>query len=402
MKSPSEDGKLKRDAQSSGVPAPGVMSQSTDHTDYSSIEFHLSLPTEGGFRPIGGTTLPSMVSREKRMSSRPPVRHSTPIMGEKESVDHRDQGLGRAVAPTEHQDAPPRSVKTGPLILCTDSDTQESTQMPDFQLARPEDANKVLKSTYESPSKKSTSVFSKVQATKTAASPAKDKSLPSTTTKCSESDDLFGFSQKAAKKSSKEPEAAASDGWKEIDEDDDEETIPLDYQEKGDDNVKMIQGRRKEADKQTARREEKQMPEKETSRKDAEKTPEKQKQAQPRTPSSNRLTRSGRKRILPDGKPEEKKQQKRTTKRAKFADEVVEWRKTSSVARRDPYDFSDSQSNKTPSPMKKTTGQPTSKEKPTPQGSLSRREQPPIEPEVKQTQRVEFGVVPFVRENLGA
>ncbi|XP_071794122.1 uncharacterized protein [Asterias amurensis] len=384
MKSPSGDDKLKQDLQSKGGPMPGVMSQSTDATEYSSIDFHLSLPMEGGFRPIEGPTLPSMVSREKRMSSRPPVRHSTPIMDEEKSLD-RDQGLRRAEAPAEHQkDSPPRLVKTGTLTLCTDPDTQESTQMPDFQLTRPEDANKMLKAAYESPSKKSTSVFSKVQATKMAASPPKVKGRPSTSAKCSESDDLFAFSQKAPKKSSKEPEAAVLEGQKELEDEDDEETIPFSFLEKEDDNVEMIQGGRKGADQRTARGQEKQKPQRETSRRGPEKTPEK-----PRTPSSNRLTRSGRKRTVPEGKPEEKGQPKRTTKRAKFSDEVVESRRTSSAGRRDPYDFSDSQSNKTPSPMKKTAGQPTStKEKPTPQSSLSRRAQPQIEPKPKH--RVEF------------
>ncbi|XP_033633943.1 nascent polypeptide-associated complex subunit alpha, muscle-specific form-like isoform X3 [Asterias rubens] len=390
MKSPSGDDKLKQDPQSKGGSMPGVMSQSTDATEYSSIDFHLSLPMDGGFRPIGGPTLPSMVSREKRMSSRPPVRHSTPIMDEDESLD-RDPALRRADAPAEHQanlhdgkEAPPRLVKTGTLTLCTDPDTQESTQMPDFQLARPEDSNKMLKAAYESPSKKSTSVFSKVQATKTAASPPKVKGRPSLTAKCSESDDLFVFSQKAPKKSYKEPEAAVLEGQKELEDEDDEETIPFSFLEKEDDNVEMIQGGRKGADQRTARGQEKQKPRRETSRRGPEKTPEK-----PRTPSSNRLTRSGRKRTVPEGKPEEKGQPKRTTKRAKFADEVVESRRTSSAGRRDPYDFSDSQSNKTPSPMKKTAGQPTStKEKPTPQSSLSRRAQPQIEPKPKH--RVEF------------
>lgn len=186
------------------------------------------------------------------------------------------------------------------------------------------------------------------------------------------SDDLFAFSQQAPEKSPKKPEATASDEQKEIGGEDDEETIPFDYREKEDDSVEMIHTRMKETGQQTARREDKQMPGKESSRNDAEKTPEKQKQAQPRTPSSNRLTRSGRKRTLPEGKPEEKGRGKRTMKRAKFADDVVEIKKTPSVGRRDPYDFSDSQSNKTPSPMKKTTGQPTLKAKPTPTGALSK------------------------------
>ncbi|XP_022107017.1 TP53-binding protein 1-like [Acanthaster planci] len=360
---------------------PGIASQSADPAESSSIDFHLSLPREAGFRPAGNVTLPSLAHRQKEgSSSRESIRHSTPIMEESPS---RQKGQETTATSTAAQkDEAPKLVLSSTLTLGAEKepDTQTSTETPVFQLERPSDAAQLIKAAHESPAKKSTSVFSKVRETKMAAGQAKVKGQKSWSgrAKYNESDDPFALSQDRPHTSSRQPtEHVPYKPPKQTQgEEEDEETIPVCYQEDeveatteqqelGEETGRDKKGQRQMAEPENQLEEER--------KKAGERTPEKRKQEKSEKPAlSSRLTRSGQKRKLQ----EEQRSRRGMAKKTRFEEAERGELREKPPGQRDPYDFSDSQSNKTPSPMKRnsrTSGsKPPTEASPRQQGSLFR------------------------------
>ena len=152
----------------------------------------------------------------------------------------------------------------------------------------------------------------------------------------------------------------AAEEEKKDDDEDDEETIPVHYQEEEETRTGKVdeRGQDRRGPVLTAERQRRDSEGRQPgSRKPLERSPRGGRAGKPAatTPSagsgSSRLTRSAQKRKLHPDKPAERRLQKPgSAKRTRFEELEV---RPKPPERRDPYDFSDSQSNKTPSPFKK-------------------------------------------------
>ncbi|XP_054756707.2 uncharacterized protein LOC129262594 isoform X1 [Lytechinus pictus] len=136
--------------------------------------FNLSVPKDGAMlRPLSSMT--SQPSKRGQWTDGTP-RHSTPKADEIEGTNTK-----REVASTPDKESPKTSSKSSSALVVSaviDMDSAESSEIPVFNLRNPADCDELLKEVKESPSKKRKSVFSRVvEATKTAKSNTKSRKL---------------------------------------------------------------------------------------------------------------------------------------------------------------------------------------------------------------------------------
>ncbi|XP_041465764.1 TP53-binding protein 1-like isoform X1 [Lytechinus variegatus] len=136
--------------------------------------FNLSVPKDGAMlRPLSSMT--SQPSKKGQWTDGTP-RHSTPKADEIEGTNTK-----REVAYTPDKETPKTSSKSSSALVVSaviDMDSAESSEIPVFNLRNPADCDELLKEVKESPSKKRKSVFSRVvEATKTAKSNTKSRKL---------------------------------------------------------------------------------------------------------------------------------------------------------------------------------------------------------------------------------
>ncbi|XP_030832528.1 TP53-binding protein 1 isoform X1 [Strongylocentrotus purpuratus] len=135
--------------------------------------FHLSVPKDGALlRPLSSMT-PHLGKKGQWRTDGTP-RHSTPIADETEGSSSQ-----REVLSTADKETPKTTSKSSSALVVSaviEMDSSESSEIPAFNLRNPTDCSELLKEAKESPSKRQKSVFSRVvEATKAAKSNTRTK-----------------------------------------------------------------------------------------------------------------------------------------------------------------------------------------------------------------------------------
>ncbi|XP_072031512.1 uncharacterized protein [Amphiura filiformis] len=337
------------DVNISSVPR---QSESVDQSQSSSIGFHLSVPTDSGLRPITSVT-PPVEKKKTRHTSRQP-RHSTPI------IEEETQTKDQESTPTGVKVQQPTSTLT--LEEGMESQQQESiNDLPKFRLEKPSDTEQLVKTAKESPSKRSTSVFSRVQEIKAASVPRKARKQIYST-HAGESDDPFALPlfQNVTRRSSDDRQQEIVTGSEQRPEEEVVETVmdpdidprsdqgeeqqpAVDQAEEDEATIPMVYGEITTATETVVVQETTNQPEEEV-------------QSSKKSQGSRKLRKKS------GGKKRKKTQSKsggssnNDPEPSVDAASSIMHRPKHPRLERDPYEWTESQSNKTPSPLKLRRG----------------------------------------------